>query len=973
VPPKPPALIRVLPDNYRITDYAGLGLSKAVVDQLIASVMQKILNDPTYISESHGGVSYDPQEMYPRDYEPYAYRNGVAPSGDQLVAEANYIVERAINGAAPPGVSFTDRIARILRELQQPQDPPGYWTDNPDYKPPTPPESSNANLDSGPGGGEGPNAGGPVADNSGPNAGGNAFDQNAVTVDSPQTAARNAVTVDSPQNAVTVDSPQTAFRNAVTLDSPQPPPPPLPSGGPYEPAANSGFTPEQIANLQPPPGPGTYRPPSASSSQPPPEPPSGAANVGSATAIGGYTTLATCMAAQNKTIDCLKAAAISGGIGAACAGLETYLGGTPVGAAGQVCGAVAGYLACVQAARAGDDPNKCTEESRKGLAPAVFCASVGLIPGIGPAAAAACGTVAPSAYEAFNALKGEEAAEEKERNNMAGAAVGVGKLANDCNYTQAETLLRLDVQARQEAGQSIPSWVGSLALRLEKLISAQQAVDAAVQKADAMSDLAARQRALKAALDTATLAGIPVRCLPGRVASLAPPPKTTVATNAAPACVPQPVTCHFSIANGTINDYSVAAQSKGGQCQYSMPPGSIGQYTNCVCPDHLCIASNGSIAATVWNYPQQYAYYMGSMVPVTNPTDCTGGSQPAVGGFFGRPSTCTGSSGSSASAAPAGGIVVSADTSSTPPAPAQSEMAALGPPQEQAATSMAGLGPPPDSPATPIPAGPSSSGNSSTAMVTPPAAVPAPPAFPAMQPPTASYKSGSNVCNPTPPAPPKPGNVCTPSTPSTAGNTAQQTAAVPPQNPQSPPTARVNSGECHTVNGQTICTDASGNSCTTTAGFCDPAVPQTTKTAAAPTPPAPNAAPLQLKPPTQMASAAQPCSPKSQTASVPACSSKPPYLPWGGTGSATITVSGGQPCGVGWHDTPGGPGGVTVLDSMTVSSPPSHGSLKPRDQHVIIFSPASGYKGQDSFTLSMQEHNGGRRATLSVKVSVTIQ
>ena len=106
---------------------------------------------------------------------------------------------------------------------------------------------------------------------------------------------------------------------------------------------------------------------------------------------------------------------------------------------------------------------------------------------------------------------------------------------------------------------------------------------------------------------------------------------------------------------------------------------------------------------------------------------------------------------------------------------------------------------------------------------------------------------------------------------------------------------------------------------------------------------------------------------------VQACESKPPFLPWGGTGSATITVSGGKPCGIGWHDTPGGPGGVTVLDSMKVTSPPSHGSLKPQDQHVIIFTPAPGYKGQDSFTLSMQEHNGSRRATMTVKVSVTIQ
>jgi hypothetical protein len=108
--------------------------------------------------------------------------------------------------------------------------------------------------------------------------------------------------------------------------------------------------------------------------------------------------------------------------------------------------------------------------------------------------------------------------------------------------------------------------------------------------------------------------------------------------------------------------------------------------------------------------------------------------------------------------------------------------------------------------------------------------------------------------------------------------------------------------------------------------------------------------------------------PPNTTAQMQACVSKPPFLPWGGTGSATITVSGGKPCGIGWYDT-----GATILDSMSVTSPPSHGSLTPQDQHVIIFTPAPNYKGQDSFTLSMQEHNGGRAATLRVNVSVTIQ
>jgi hypothetical protein len=139
-----------------------------------------------------------------------------------------------------------------------------------------------------------------------------------------------------------------------------------------------------------------------------------------------------------------------------------------------------------------------------------------------------------------------------------------------------------------------------------------------------------------------------------------------------------------------------------------------------------------------------------------------------------------------------------------------------------------------------------------------------------------------------------------------------------------------------------------------------------------PVPPPPSS-PINLKSKpdgTQMANAGSSSSMNSGATndSVPACESKPPFLPWGGHGSAMITVSGGKPCGIGWHDT-----GPTILDSMSVTSTPSHGSLKQQDQHVIIFTPVSGYKGQDSFTLSMQEHNGGRRATMSVKVSVTIQ
>jgi hypothetical protein len=111
-----------------------------------------------------------------------------------------------------------------------------------------------------------------------------------------------------------------------------------------------------------------------------------------------------------------------------------------------------------------------------------------------------------------------------------------------------------------------------------------------------------------------------------------------------------------------------------------------------------------------------------------------------------------------------------------------------------------------------------------------------------------------------------------------------------------------------------------------------------------------------------------PLSSAGPSAQVPACEVKNVNIPWGGSGSAAMTVSGGKSCSIGWHDT-----GATILDSMSVSSPPPHGSLSPQDQHVIIFTPAPGYTGQDSFTLSMREHNGARRATMNVKVSVTIK
>lgn len=272
---------------------------------------------------------------------------------------------------------------------------------------------------------------------------------------------------------------------------------------------------------------------------------------------------------------------------------------------------------------------------------------------------------------------------------------------------------------------------------------------------------------------------------------------------------------------------------------------------------------------------------------------------------------------------------------------------------------MGGLGPPPNPPANNPPA----PGGTTTALL--------PPQGPPIYIPVPGPGAPPNVCHPKPQSVPgnvchpKPGNVCHPTPQSSGTNSGTGTKIVDKWDTPKPPsggsTGVISGGSCDTKDGVTTCTDLQGRKCTSKTGSCDPASQQMSGT------PPPPSGPLSLKqkPGTQVANV---CNPKIQMSSVPACESKPPYLPWGGHGSATITVLGGKPCGIGWHDT-----GATILDSMSVASSPSHGSLKPKDQHMIIFTPAPGYKGQDSFTLSMREHNSGRRATLTVKVSVTIR
>ena len=142
-PPSWQTVVARPPPDYR-ANAAQLGVSQATLDFLIAQVKARILADPNYITEEPPSVGPAGLPNYPpNEYPPYWYNGGVPPSGDQLEADANYLVERALGtGLNSPGSRPTARLSEVLKQLSDPQYPPGSFTDNPNYKPPVPSEQA---------------------------------------------------------------------------------------------------------------------------------------------------------------------------------------------------------------------------------------------------------------------------------------------------------------------------------------------------------------------------------------------------------------------------------------------------------------------------------------------------------------------------------------------------------------------------------------------------------------------------------------------------------------------------------------------------------------------------------------------------------------------------------------------------------------------------------------------------------------
>jgi hypothetical protein len=83
--------------------------------------------------------------------------------------------------------------------------------------------------------------------------------------------------------------------------------------------------------------------------------------------------------------------------------------------------------------------------------------------------------------------------------------------------------------------------------------------------------------------------------------------------------------------------------------------------------------------------------------------------------------------------------------------------------------------------------------------------------------------------------------------------------------------------------------------------------------------------------------------------------------------SSNMVVSSGKRCGVNLHAA-----GESRFDSVGISARPKHGTLSPLAGGGVIYQPAPGYKGEDSFafTVTGRMHTGSGTARIKISVSV---
>jgi hypothetical protein len=99
----------------------------------------------------------------------------------------------------------------------------------------------------------------------------------------------------------------------------------------------------------------------------------------------------------------------------------------------------------------------------------------------------------------------------------------------------------------------------------------------------------------------------------------------------------------------------------------------------------------------------------------------------------------------------------------------------------------------------------------------------------------------------------------------------------------------------------------------------------------------------------------------------PACRVSPVGLALGAETAATMQTGSGMACTVAVRT------GSAVIDDITVTAQPRHGSIAPRGRTGAIYRPEPRYRGEDGFALALRGRSGTHEGVAVVRVRVTVR
>ncbi len=99
----------------------------------------------------------------------------------------------------------------------------------------------------------------------------------------------------------------------------------------------------------------------------------------------------------------------------------------------------------------------------------------------------------------------------------------------------------------------------------------------------------------------------------------------------------------------------------------------------------------------------------------------------------------------------------------------------------------------------------------------------------------------------------------------------------------------------------------------------------------------------------------------------PGCIASPVRLMLNGQTHATIETRGGAACTIAVQT------GSAIIDDLTVSSQPQHGTIVPRGRTGVVYRAHGKYRGEDSFELSLHGRTGTQEGFAVVRVQVNVQ